>query len=157
MLFHKPLPRPLMRTPLPPFQYIRKRGLQLELSTGYSRVSIQSWDRCSSDGASGNLVHSNCDLAGDSSCCSTNRYMAYLEGVPLNPSFEGLPSKILCANVRLHTGTPLYKFYFATRDGDMLHKATPLIVSHHHGTYMLQDAGGRSISRLLVSNLYTSK
>ena len=83
--------------------------------------------------------------------------VAYLEGVPLNPSFEGLPSKILCANMRLHTGTPLYKFYFATRDGDMLHKATPLIVSHHHGTYMLQDAGGRSISRLLVSNLYTSK
>ena len=79
-----------MRTPLPPFQYIRKRGLQLQSSTGYSRVSIQSWDRCSSDGASGNLVHSNCDLAGDSSCCSTNRYSGVPRGgpwVPLNPLF----------------------------------------------------------------------
>ena len=52
---------------------IRKRGLQVQSSTGYSRVSIQSWDRCFSDGASGNLVHRNCDRAGDSSCCNTTR------------------------------------------------------------------------------------
>ena len=45
----------------------------LQSSTGYSRVSIQSWDRCFSDGASGNLVRRNYDSAGDSSCCSTTR------------------------------------------------------------------------------------
>ena len=39
--------------------------------------------------------------------------VAYLEEVPWihgTPSFEELPSKILCANVRSHSGTPLYKF-----------------------------------------------
>ena len=72
MFIPQRLPRPLMRTP-PHLPMIRKRGLQVQSSTGYSRVSIQSWDRCFSDGASGNLVHRNCDRAGDSSCCSTTR------------------------------------------------------------------------------------
>ena len=64
LFFPEPLPRP----------YIRKRGLQLQSSTGYTRVSIQSWDRWFSDGASGNLLHRNCDRIGDSSCCSTTRW-----------------------------------------------------------------------------------
>ena len=50
--------------------------------------------------------------------------MADLEGVPWvpwNSSFEGLPLKILCANVCSHTGTPLSKFSSAARDGDILY------------------------------------
>jgi len=70
MLIPQPLPRPLMRTPPPPFQ-CTEAGLAVTVKSG---VSIQSWDRCFSDGASGNFVHRNCDRAGDSSCCSTTRW-----------------------------------------------------------------------------------
>ena len=64
---------------------IWKRGLQVQSSTGYSRVSIQSWDRCCSDGASGNLVHRNCDRAGDSSCCSRTRCSGVSRGGSMDP------------------------------------------------------------------------
>ena len=71
------LPHPLMRTPPPPppFQYT-EAGLHSACSCSQARATVESvfsWDRCFSDGASGNLVHRNCDRGGDSCCCSTTR------------------------------------------------------------------------------------
>ena len=63
-----------MRTPPPPpFQYTEAE-LHSACSCSQARATLESvfsWDRCFSDGASRNLVHRNCDSAGDSCCCST--------------------------------------------------------------------------------------
>ena len=58
--------------------YIRKRR-RLHSTCSYSQAratveSVFSWDRCFRNGASGNVVHRNCDRAGDSSCCITTKW-----------------------------------------------------------------------------------
>ena len=62
----------------PPFQYIYG-SVGVHWTCSYSQVraaveSVFSRDRCFSDGAFGNLVHRNCNRAGDSSCCITTRW-----------------------------------------------------------------------------------
>ena len=59
--------------------------------------------------------------------------VAYLEEVPWdawNPLFwRAAFENTLCANVRSHTGTLLYKFYFGAKDGDKLHISMRVLIS----------------------------
>ena len=103
---------------------VRKRGLQLQSSTGYSRVSIQSWDRCSVMARPGTLWIATVTVLVILAAAVQPGAVAYLEEVPWdpwNPLFWRAAFENTMCKRALAYWHSLYKFYFAARDGNKLH------------------------------------
>ena len=75
-LIPQPLPRPLSAHHPRPSNIWKQDSTRLAVTVKHGLRSSQysPRDRCFSDGAFGNLVHRNCNRAGDSSCCITTRW-----------------------------------------------------------------------------------